>query len=232
MLRLEKVDAYYGESRVLRDISMEVEDGAFHCVLGRNGMGKSTLMKAIIGIRPPTKTGKIMLDNTDISRLPANLVARLGVAYIPQGRDIFPQLTVHENLKLALYSQRGEGERRIPEKVFDYFPIIRERLNQKAGTLSGGEQQMLALARGLAQEPKIMLLDEPTEGIQPNIVERLEDITARMNKEGITMLLVEQKLDLALRLSSKYHILTKGEIVDSGSTAGLKAKDIQAHLTI
>jgi urea ABC transporter ATP-binding protein UrtE len=237
MLELENVHAYYGESHVLRGVSLSVAKGEVVCLLGRNGAGKTTLMRSLMGILP-NRAGKILFDGQDVTNLPSHERARRGMAYVPQGRLVFPQLTVAENLRSGTLIGGATDKKRsgfgpIDESVFGYFPILRERLGQRAGTLSGGEQQMLALGRALAAHPRLLLLDEPSEGIQPSIVQQIRDIIMRIAQDrNLAVLLVEQNLKFATGASSRGYVMDKGRIVAEGSVAEL-AKDsvVSQHLT-
>lgn len=210
--KLENLCSGYGHIPVICDVDLEVAQGEITIILGRNGVGKTTLMKTIAGTIPRT-AGEIIFNDRPISALPAYHRARLGLAYVPQGRGIFPDLTVEENLMM------GEGintkaKTRPYDEVYAYFPRLKERLKQKGGTLSGGEQQMLALGRALIGDPNMLLLDEPSEGVQPNIVAEIGAVLARLNKEkNLTILLVEQNIDYALSISQSCHMMNKGRIV-------------------
>lgn len=232
LLSVTDVHATYGYVPVLIGVELELRDNEILALLGRNGVGKTTLMRVLIGLLKPSQ-GSVKLDEQVVSGLPAHRIARMGISYVPQGRGIFPKLTVGENLILGT---RATGQRKptIPEGVFTYFPILKERINQQAGTLSGGEQQMLALGRGLCGKPKIMLLDEPSEGIQPNIVEKLGDIIIDiMDKTKISILLVEQNLDLALRVAHRCLVMDKGQIVYQGSPEEFEDETVvKKHLAI
>lgn len=222
----------YGETVVLQGMTFTVQPGEVVALLGRNGVGKTTLLKTIVGILRP-RSGEVLLDGVPITGLMPHEIAVRGVAYVPQGRGIFPKLTVRENLLLGTKGRR-DRRRTIPKSIYDYFPVLRERLDQLGGTLSGGEQQMLAIARALAAEPAILLLDEPSEGIQPSIVIRLGEILQRIHQErGISILLVEQNLDLALSTADRCLIMEKGRAVYESTPSELEASDvIQRFLVI
>ena len=220
MLRLEGVGATYGKGQVVWDGSFEVGDGGEAlALLGRNGVGKTTLLRTIIGLHPALG-GRIFFKDVDVTRAPAHERARLGLAYVPQGRGIFPHLTVEENLRMgqaSLKKQRDGGT--LPEAPLAFFPKLKEILGRKGGNLSGGEQQQLAIARALTARPQMLLLDEPTEGIQPSIVIDIEQALQRVRKEmGIAILLVEQHLELAWRFADKYCVMQKGRVVEQGKT--------------
>jgi urea transport system ATP-binding protein len=199
--------------------------------MGRNGMGKTTLLKCIMGLLPASN-GAITFEGTDLLRCTAEERARLGIGYVPQGREIFPQLTVEENLRVGL-GIRKNGARTIPERIFELFPVLKQMLRRRGGDLSGGQQQQLAIGRALVLEPKLLILDEPTEGIQPNIVHEIGDIILRLNKEeGLTVLLVEQKLPFARRVASEFCILDKGRKVAGGAISELSDQFVRAHLSV
>jgi urea transport system ATP-binding protein len=199
--------------------------------MGRNGMGKTTLLKCIMGLLPATNGG-ITFEGTDLLKQSAEERARLGIGYVPQGREIFSQLTVEENLRVGL-GIRKNGARSIPARIFELFPVLRQMLHRRGGDLSGGQQQQLAIGRALVLEPKLLILDEPTEGIQPNIVHEIGDIILRLNKEeGLTVLLVEQKLPFARRVASEFCILDKGRKVAGGAISELSDQFVRAHLSV
>jgi urea transport system ATP-binding protein len=221
----------YGGSHTLWDVDLAVPVRSRTCLMGRNGMGKTTLLKCIMGLLPAT-SGEIAFAGTDLRKLPAPGRARLGIGYVPQGREIFPQLTVEENLRIGL-GVRPNGARSIPPHVFDLFPMLRQMLNRRGGDLSGGQQQQLAIGRALVLEPTLLILDEPTEGIQPNIVHEIGDILLRLNQEaGLTVLVVEQQLRFARRVASQFCILEKGRCVAAGSIDELTDDVAHAHLSV
>ena len=231
LLRIRGLNQSYGGSHTLWDIELDVEVGTRLCLMGRNGTGKTTLLKCIMGLIPVT-SGEIVFDGMDLRSLPAESRARLGVGYVPQGREIFPQLTVEENLKIGL-SARQDRQKGIPAQVFELFPVLKEMLQRRGGDLSGGQQQQLAMGRALVLEPRLLILDEATEGIQPNIVQEIGDIILRLNREtGVTVLLVEQKLPFARRVSSEFQILDKGRLVGGGAIGELSHDDIRQHLSV
>ena len=216
MLDVRSLEAAYGAVPVLLGVDLALRNGEILALLGRNGAGKTTLMRTLIGLLPTT-AGAIALDGQTIDGLPPHVIARKGIAYVPQGRGIFPKLTVAENLELGTRS-RPDGSMNVPPVIFDYFPRLKERLTQQAGTMSGGEQQMLAIGRALAGNPKVLLLDEPSEGVQPSIVHQIGDLLKRVVMEtGISVLLVEQNIDLALATASRGLVMEKGRIVREGS---------------
>jgi urea transport system ATP-binding protein len=216
LLHIKDIHAAYGQMPVLMGTQMELKDNEILVVLGRNGVGKTTLMRVVIGLLKPSK-GTVELGGLVISGLPTQNIARKGLAYVPQGRGIFPKLTVGDNL---IIGTRATGEKKpiIPDEVFRYFPRLKERIKQQAGTLSGGEQQMLALGRALCARPRIMLLDEPSEGIQPNIVQKIGDIILDIvEKTEMSVLLVEQNLKFAIKVAHRCVVMEKGRIVHEGS---------------
>ena len=231
LLELSNVTAGYGQTPVLFDVSMKVEKGDLACLLGRNGVGKTTLLRSIIGLNPLSK-GSMVFDADDISKTPTYKRAKYGIAYIPQGREIIPYLSVLDNLKLGLAAS-GRKSKKVPDEIFEFFPMLKEHLSRQGGLLSGGQQQQLAIARGLMCNPKLMLLDEPTEGIQPSIVQEIEETLKRINKEkGITVLVVEQKIDFARQLAQKFFIMDKGAIVARGETEALTDSMVNQYLAV
>ena len=230
MLEIKNLSSYYGESRIIPSLTMSVPKGEIVCLVGRNGVGKSTTLKSIMGM-VKTPEGNILLDGKEIIGKKTYERAALGIGYVPQGREIFPQLTVAENLELGLQVNGGKGE--IGEEIFELFPIIKTFMNRKGGNLSGGQQQQLAIARALVSHPKLLILDEPTEGIQPSIIEDIASAIERVNKElGITILIVEQYLDFVLSVSDRYYVMDKGEITLSGFTKDADSQAIQAKMAI
>jgi branched-chain amino acid transport system ATP-binding protein len=220
ILALDGVTAYYGDVPVLRDVSLRLATGEVVCYLGRNGAGKTTTLRTIMGLLRP-RSGRITLDDTDLARLPPHEIPRRGVAYVPQGRRLFPYLTVAENLKIGLLV-RGEGAATL-DTVLELFPLLRERFRQRAGTLSGGEQQMLATARALCAAPRFLLMDEPTEGLMPLLVERLLAMIATLRGRGVGILLVEQKVEAALRVADRVVLIETGRIQREATPAELAA---------
>jgi urea transport system ATP-binding protein len=230
LLAINALNQFYGGSHTLWDIDLRVEAGARTCLMGRNGMGKSTLLKCIMGLLPAA--GAIAFSGTDLHELSADERARLGIGYVPQGREIFPQLTVEENLRVGLAGRRSANGQ-IPPLVYTLFPVLRQMLQRRGGDLSGGQQQQLAIGRALVLEPKLLILDEPTEGIQPNIVHEIGEIILRLNQEaGVTVLLVEQKLPFARRVASDFRILAKGRIVAGGLIDELTDDTVREHLSV
>ena len=201
------------------------------CLMGRNGMGKTTLLRCIMGLQP-TSSGVIEFEGTDLLKCAAEQRARLGIGYVPQGREIFSHLTVEENLRVGL-GVRKNGVRAVPDRIYELFPVLKQMLKRRGGDLSGGQQQQLAIGRALVLEPKLLILDEPTEGIQPNIVHEIGDIILRLNQEeGLTVLLVEQKLPFARRVANEFCILDKGRRVAAGAIGELTDEVVRAYLSV
>ena len=231
MLKVQNLNQFYGESHTLWDVNLDVLSGNCTCLMGRNGVGKTTLLKSIMGLLP-VESGSINLDGDELAGKPAELRAHKGIGYVPQGREIFTQLSVEENLRVGLLA-RGDGLKEIPDFVFEIFPVLKQMLNRRGGDLSGGQQQQLAIGRALTLDPKLLILDEPTEGIQPNIVHEIGDIIIRLNKEkGLTILLVEQKLPFARRVAQNFCILDKGRSVAADEMENLGEEIINRHLTV
>lgn len=231
VLELENVDGFYGGSRALQSVSMMVEEGDFLTVLGRNGVGKTTLLKSILGLMTRT-TGSIRLDGLELIDKPPHVRALAGVGYVPQGRGILPRFTVRENLTIGTFAS-GQKTTQISEWVLELFPILKEFFNRRGGNLSGGQQQQLAVARALLTEPKVLLLDEPTEGIQPNLVEKIEEVLIELNRtRGLTILLVEQNLGFARRASKHFALLNRGSVAASGAIKDLTDDLVHRHLVI
>ena len=231
MLRVEALNQFYGGSHTLWDLALDVPAGLCTCLMGRNGVGKTTLLECVMGLLHVT-SGRIDYQGADLVGAPAERRARIGIGYVPQGRQIFPLLTVQENLEIGLPARR-DGLRRVPDFIFDLFPVLKEMLGRRGGDLSGGQQQQLAIGRALVTDPKLLILDEPTEGIQPNIVAEIGDIIRRLNREiGLTVLLVEQKLPFARRVADHFCILDRGRNVAAGAMADLDEGLIQRYLTV
>jgi urea transport system ATP-binding protein len=230
MLTLTHINQFYGGSHTLWDLDMTVPKGSCTCLMGRNGMGKTTLLKCIMGLLP-LATGELSFEGRDLRASPAEARARLGIGYVPQGREIFSQLTVEENLRIGLAARR-DGARVVPEHIYELFPVLKRMLGRRGGDLSGGQQQQLAIGRALVIEPTLLILDEPTEGIQPNIVHEIGDVITRLRGAGLTVLLVEQKLPFARRVASDVRILDKGRLVVAGKIAELTDELVQKHLTV
>jgi branched-chain amino acid transport system ATP-binding protein len=209
VLRIEKLDCFHGEVQVLHGLSLELRRGEVHCLLGRNGAGKTTLLKAIMGL-VPARAGTVMLGARNLVDLPAHEVPKAGVAYVPQGRRLFAEMSVAENIEIGLMARgKGAGTR---ENVLALFPILRERLTQRSGTLSGGEQQMLAMARALCLEPDVLLLDEPTEGLMPSMIAKIRETVERLGERGVSTLLVEQRVDAVLPVADRVTFVENGRV--------------------
>jgi urea transport system ATP-binding protein len=231
MLRVEGLVQYYGESNILRGVTLAASPGRCLCVMGRNGVGKTTLVKCLMGLLP-VRSGRVLLKGKDITALPPEKRARLGMGYVPQGRQIFPLLTVEENLRIGLPVRKGGG-RGIPQSVYEFFPVLKDMLRRRGGDLSGGQQQQLAVARALVLDPELLVLDEPTEGIQPNIVDGIVATIRRLASElGVTVVHVEQKVPVARRAGDDYAIMERGSVVDSGAMAGLSEEKIKSFLSV
>ena len=231
MLKLSGVDSYYDRSHVLHDFSMAVPGRGILAVLGRNGVGKTTAMKTIMGLTDRA-TGTITLGDVDLSTATTHERARAGIGYVPQGREIFPDFTIRENILMGCFA-RPDGVRRIPDLVPDLFPYLRDNLDRPGGVLSGGQQQQLAIARALATDPKVLLLDEPCEGIQPSIVEEIETIILEINKKhGIAVVLVEQNVEFARRACDRFVIVEKGHVATSGTPEDLTAEVVHTYLSV
>lgn len=231
MLNITGLNQFYGESHILRDVNLEVKAGSCACLMGRNGVGKTTLLQCIMGVLP-ARSGHIFLEGTDLLPLPVERRAARGIGYVPQGRQIFPLLTVRENMELSL-PMRKDGAKEIPSFIFDFFPVLGEMMHRRGGDLSGGQQQQLAIARALALEPRLLILDEPTEGIQPNIVRDIATTIRRLNSEmGLTVLLVEQKVPFARRMADTFMIMDRGHIMSRGDMHGLDEATVKAFLSV
>ncbi len=221
----------YGGTQILWDVDLSIAAGSCTCIMGRNGVGKTTLLKCLMGLLP-VNTGEIHLAGDDFTRRSAETRARNGIGYVPQGRDIFPLLTVEENLRVGL-AARTDKSKKIPEKIFQLFPVLGDMLGRLGGDLSGGQQQQLAIGRALVIEPKVLILDEPNEGIQPNIVKQIGDVIRLLNeRDGMTVLLVEQKLAFARRVGRDFRLMEKGRVVASGAMSELSDEMIKKHLAV
>ncbi len=230
MLRVENIDLSYGESICLRGVSLEADPGSITCVLGRNGVGKSSLMRSIVGLER-IRGGKIMWEGQDVSAMPASERARAGIGYVPQGREIFPFLTVQENLETALAAApRGA---KVPDEIFELFPILKQFLGRRGGDLSGGQQQQMAIGRALTARPRLLILDEPTEGIQPNIIKDIARVIRLLAKErGMAVVLVEQYFEFARELADRIAVMVRGEVALGGPVASLDNEAVRKLLTV
>jgi len=230
VLTVSTLNQYYGGSHTLRDVAFEAPSGAVTAILGRNGVGKTTLLKCLVGLLP-ARSGSICFDGVDVTRLPPHERARLGLGYVPQGREIFPRLTVEENLRMGLATKRPGTP--LPQRIFEMFPVLRDMLKRRGGDLSGGQQQQLAIGRALAMSPKLLVLDEPTEGIQPSIIKDIERAIRALAGEGeMAILLVEQYYDFARSLADRYVVLSRGEVIKSGRGEDMDGDNVRACLTV
>lgn len=230
MLSVENLNQYYGGSHILRNLGFEVPAGKVTTLLGRNGVGKTTLLKTLVGL-VPSASGRVAFGGADITRQPAFARARAGIGYVPQGREIFPRLSVEENLRMGL-AARPAGSA-IPQRVYDMFPVLKDMLRRRGGDLSGGQQQQLAIGRALAMQPRLLILDEPTEGIQPSIIKDIERVIRALAETGeMAILLVEQYYDFARSLADQYLVMERGEIVMRGSGADMDRDGVRARLSL
>jgi urea transport system ATP-binding protein len=234
MLEVENLDVYYGQSHILRNVHLDIPQGSMVCLIGRNGVGKTTLLKSIIGLLS-AKKGRITLTGKDLTQAPPDERSKNGIAYVPQGREIFSGLSVYENLLLGLEATRKKQvdiSSRM-ETIYGLFPVLKTMAKRRGGDLSGGQQQQLAIGRALMSEPKLLLLDEPTEGIQPSIVQEIEETLGRINREqGLTILFVEQNLEFVRRLAQQFHVMEKGRLVAGGPIQELQQDLVARYLTV
>jgi len=230
MLTVSRLNQYYGGSHILRDVSFELPPGKVTVLLGRNGVGKTTLLRTLMGL-VPSKTGAVTFDGRDLTRARPDERARAGIGYVPQGREIFPRLTVGENLEMGL-ATRGRGAD-VPVRIFEMFPVLRQMLRRRGGDLSGGQQQQLAIGRALAMGPRLLILDEPTEGIQPSIIKDIEAAIRALASTGeMAILLVEQYYDFARSLADQYLVMERGEIIARGAGTDMDRDDVRAILSV
>jgi urea transport system ATP-binding protein len=231
MIDISKVNQRYGGTQILWDLDLEIKPGSCTCIMGRNGVGKTTLLKCLMGLLP-VESGEILLEGEPLHTKTAEFRAPAGIGYVPQGRDIFPTLTVEENLRIGL-PIRKDKSKQVPEKIFELFPVLKEMLHRRGGDLSGGQQQQLAIGRALVIDPKVLILDEPNEGIQPNIVQQIGDVILKLNQEeGLTVILVEQKLGFARRVGKEFRLMEKGRVVASDQMANLSEDLIKQYLAV
>lgn len=231
MIAINKVSQHYGGTQILWDLDLDIKQGSCTCIMGRNGVGKTTLLKALMGLLPVT-SGSIEFEGQAIQGRPADARAHMGIGYVPQGRHIFPLMTVEENLRTGLPC-RKEKTKDIPDKIYQLFPVLKDMKSRLGGDLSGGQQQQLAIGRALVIDPKVLILDEPNEGIQPNIVKQIGDVILKLNQEdGLTVILVEQKLGFARRVGEEFRLMEKGRVVASDKMANLNDDLIKQHLAV
>ena len=231
MIELTSVNQKYGGTQILWDLGLKIEKGSRTCIMGRNGVGKTTLLKTIMGLLP-ISSGTLVINDHDMTSSSVEIRPDIGVGYVPQGRHIFPQLTVEENLKISLNCSR-QTSKTIPNHIYALFPVLKEMLHRRGGDLSGGQQQQLAIARALVLNPDILILDEPNEGIQPNIVQLIRDVLLKLNKEqGMTIILVEQKLPFARAVGENFHLMEKGQVIASGPMDELDDELVSKYLAV
>lgn len=235
MISIKNVDQLYGGTQILWGLNLDIEPGSITCIMGRNGVGKTTLLKAIMGLLP-IKSGEIIMNGVALNKQSAEKRAYAGIGYVPQGRDIFPMLTVEENLRIGLPVLNKKSKQKIhdiPEKIFDLFPVLKDMLHRRGGDLSGGQQQQLAIGRALVLAPSVLILDEPNEGIQPNIVKQIGDVILKLNtEEGLTVILIEQKLGFARRVGKEFRLMEKGRIVAADRMDQLNDNLIKQYLAV
>jgi urea transport system ATP-binding protein len=230
MLTISNLNQYYGGSHILRDVTFDVPDGKVTCLLGRNGVGKTTLLRTLMGVIP-AKTGSVKFGEIDLTRAKSEDRARAGIGFVPQGREIFARLTVEENLQMGLATR--DGNAKVPERIFEMFPVLKQMMSRRGGDLSGGQQQQLAIGRALAMGPSLLILDEPTEGIQPSIIKDIERAIRALAATGeMAILLVEQYYDFARSLADQYLVMERGEIIARGDGANMDRDDVRAKLAV
>ncbi|NEW93818.1 urea ABC transporter ATP-binding subunit UrtE [Rhodopseudomonas sp. BR0M22] len=231
MLTFANVNSFYDRSHILHDVSLDIPTGQITAILGRNGTGKTTLLKTLMGLTDRSE-GQIRLEGDDLAMLPTFRRARAGIAYVPQGREIIPDFTIRNNILMGAFA-RTDGKREIPPLVAELFPYLMQNLDRNGGVLSGGQQQQLAIARALAADPKIILLDEPNEGIQPSIVQEIEAIIVRLNRDlGLTVLLVEQNIPFVRRAAQRFAMMEKGRVVEAGAIGDLTDEMVHRHMAV
>ena len=231
VLNISGLNQFYGQSHILWDLDLAIEPASCTCIMGRNGVGKTTLLKCVMGMLP-ARSGSMMFGDVDLAKLPTEQRARIGVGYVPQGREIFSQLTVEENLRIGL-GARSDSLKEVPEFIYELFPVLKEMLYRRGGDLSGGQQQQLAIGRALAIDPKMLILDEPNEGIQPNIVRQIGDvITHLVDDKKLTVVIVEQKLGFARRVGQYFHLMEKGRVMANGPIDQLSDELVSKHLSV
>ncbi len=232
MLDVQKIDQFYGSSHTLRGVSLSVKQGECLALLGRNGVGKTTLLKCLMGVQP-IASGKIMFDGQDISRLAPHARAAMGMGYVPQGREIFARLTVEENILMGMATKSGRAAKTIKGEIFELFPVLRTMLSRRGGDLSGGQQQQLAIARALVAEPRLIIFDEPTEGIQPSIIKDIGRVINLLRERGdIAILLCEQYFDFARELADRFVVMSRGEVVARGNRDEMDSEEVRRHLSV
>ena len=230
MLTISNLNQYYGGSHILRDLSFDVPDGKVTCLLGRNGVGKTTLLRTLMGVIP-AKTGSVKFGEVDLTRAKSDERARAGIGFVPQGREIFARLTVEENLEMGLATKDGKAN--VPEHIFEMFPVLKQMMKRRGGDLSGGQQQQLAIGRALAMAPKLLILDEPTEGIQPSIIKDIERVIRSLAATGeMAILLVEQYYDFAQSLADQYLVMERGEIIARGNGKDMEKDGVRGLLAV
>jgi urea transport system ATP-binding protein len=230
VIAINNVSQRYGGAQILWDLNLQISAGSCTCIMGRNGVGKTTLLKCLMGLLP-ISSGEILLEDEPLHTRQAEARAPAGIGYVPQGRDIFPLLSVEENLRIGL-PIRKDRAKQLPQKIFELFPVLHDMLQRRGGDLSGGQQQQLAIARALVIDPKVLILDEPNEGIQPNIVQQIGDVILQLNSEGMTVILVEQKLGFARRVGREFRLMEKGRIVASDKMENLNDQLIRQYMSV
>ena len=232
MLDVQKINQYYGSSHTLRGVSLEVKQGECLALLGRNGVGKTTLLKCLMGVQP-IASGQVLFNDQDISKLAPHQRAALGMAYVPQGREIFARLTVEENILMGMATKPSHKARQIKGEIYELFPVLKTMLSRRGGDLSGGQQQQLAIARALVAEPKLIIFDEPTEGIQPSIIKDIGRVIDLLRNRGdMAIVLCEQYFDFARELADRFVVLSRGEVVATGNRAEMDSEEVKRHLSV